>query len=553
MKRNLSGFFTLLFIICHSLFVHSQKTNAPIVERNGKKYYAYTVQKGETIYGLSRSFQVSDQVIYQENPGIEKGLKAGEVIYIPLSKPSSNGGNKPDITIKQENNRFIKHTVQKGETLYGIGRKYEISVDEIVKNNPEVESGLKVGVIINIPTSISIVTEEESEEQTSEMPENIGSNPYQNYANIKDELPSSMACMDNKHTKLEYNIAVLLPLDPNTISDPNATRIAYQYYSGLKLAMSKYEPIKAKINWNFFNTGSKSNDAESKKIIQNPAFQKSDLIIGPLYTSEMAPIIEYSKNNKVPMISPFSRGDEILFGNPYVFKASPSESTYLSSIASMLNQNYKNGKVLLVNTGLKKDSLFYKNLRDTLVLKYKFDSVTVNRNLVYIPKGGNAAAFLKKGVPNICVYPTNKEIAMNTFLSNMNKFTKDNDVSILGDESWFNFRNFDIEHLNNCKINIPVLYKTFAWDSTYNTFINNYKTEYQTEPEFYAFRGYELACLSIDMLEKYGTMLAPCAIYDRNNYLITSFNWKKIPGGGFENKGITLMVLDKYSIKYQYY
>src|SRR5690606_11596487 len=149
--------------------------------------------------------------------------------------------------------------------------------------------------------------------------------------------------------------------------------------------------------------------------------------------------------------------------------------------------------------------------------------------------------------------PTNKEIAMNTFLSGMNKFGKDNDLSILGDESWFNFRNFDIEHLSNCKVTIPVVYKTFAWDSTYSSFINSYKNEYNTDPEFYAFRGYEIACLSIDMLEKYGSMLTPCAIYDKNKYLITPFAWRKTPGGGYENTGLSLMILDKYAIRYESY
>ncbi len=553
MRINLSVLFSIIFIIGFNVLTYAQKAGTPIVTKGGKQYYAHTVQKGETVYGLSRTYNTTDKVIYQENPSAESGIKVGEIIYIPVANGNTN--KKPEFSNKQDIKSSTKHTVAKGETLYGISRKYNITVDELVKANPEVDNGLKVGAVLTIPLISSVVNEDENNSsQEPEMREDVViTRPATYKTPTQDALPDLNTCLDNKHTKLEYNIAVLVPLNSALLSVPRSARIAYQYYTGLKLAMAKYEPIKAKINWNFFSTGSKSNDEESKKIVQNSTFQKSDLIIGPLYTSEMTPILEYAKEKQVPMISPFSRGEDILLDNPYVFKASPSEVTYASSVASMLNQKYKNGKVILINTGLKKDSIFYKSLRDTLVLKYKFDSVSANRNLVYLPKGGNAAAFIKKDVPNICVYPTNKEISMNTFLSGMNKFGKDNDLSILGDESWFNFRNFDVEHLSNCKVTIPVVYKTFSWDSTYTSFINSYKSEFGTEPEFYAYRGYELACLSIDMLEKYGSMLAPCAIYDKNKYLITPFAWRKTPGGGYENTGISLMVLDKYSIKYESY
>ena len=157
------------------------------------------------------------------------------------------------------------------------------------------------------------------------------------------------------------------------------------------------------------------------------------------------------------MISPFSRGEDVLIENPYVFKASPGEQAYTEGVAQYLNRKYKNGKVILLHTGDKRDSTFYQNLRTILVQQYRFDSISVNKNLVYLPKGSSVAQHLKKDAPNICVYPVKKEIGMNSFMSQMNKIGKENDFSVLGDELWFSFKNFDIEHLNNCKIAVPVL------------------------------------------------------------------------------------------------
>ena len=45
--------------------------------------------------------------------------------------------------------------------------------------------------------------------------------------------------------------------------------------------------------------------------------------------------------------------------------------------------------------------------------------------------------------------------------------------------------------------------------------------------------------------------MAPCAIYDKNSYLITPFQWKKYPGGGFENQALGIMVMENYKIRYE--
>lgn len=544
-----SRFLYVLFFL--SVFLQAcvsmaQIPNAPLIERNGNTYYKHIVQKGETAYGISKMYKVDLNRVFAENPGSESGLKVGQELWIPA------GNNKTD----KGKSKLITHTVQRGETLYAISRKYDVSVEDIVKANPEVEGGLKAGAVLKITSTkadseTEQIVEENELEENPKVPVNHTEKKELDRQWVYESLPTMEQCMDSSTTKLNYVISVLIPFGSGSADELKQSRIAYQFYNGIKLAMQHYQPIKANIEWQVFNTGIKSNDLASRKIVLNPDFKKSDLIIGPLYTSEMQPILQFAKENKVPMISPFSRGEDVLIDNPYVFKASPGEQAYTEGVAQYLNRKYKNGKVILLHTGDKRDSTFYQNLRTILVQQYRFDSISVNKNLVYLPKGSSVAQHLKKDAPNICVYPVKKEIDMNSFMSQMNKIGKENDFSVLGDELWFSFKNFDIEHLNNCKIAVPVLYRTFSWDSTYHSFITNFRTEFKAEPEFYAYRGYELACLSIDMLEKYGNWMAPCAIYDKNSYLITPFQWKKYPGGGFENQALGIMVMEDYKIRYE--
>ena len=58
--------------------------SATIVYINGAKYYIHTVQAGETLYGLSKTYGVGEKVILENNPSIARGLKTAENIKICL-------------------------------------------------------------------------------------------------------------------------------------------------------------------------------------------------------------------------------------------------------------------------------------------------------------------------------------------------------------------------------------------------------------------------------------------------------------------------------------
>lgn len=44
----------------------------------------HTVSKGETIYSLTKRYQITEEVLYRYNPQIRSGLQANAVIEIPI-------------------------------------------------------------------------------------------------------------------------------------------------------------------------------------------------------------------------------------------------------------------------------------------------------------------------------------------------------------------------------------------------------------------------------------------------------------------------------------
>lgn len=130
----------IILLLCLPYFASAQPGVTPVVEKNGKKYYEHTVEAGNTLWGLQRIYGVSVEEIVAENPSLANGLKKDEKILIPVTKES----------IKKIPTSEYK--VRRGETLYGLSRKFNTSVDDLIALNPELEnSGLAKGQFIKIP------------------------------------------------------------------------------------------------------------------------------------------------------------------------------------------------------------------------------------------------------------------------------------------------------------------------------------------------------------------------------------------------------------------
>ena len=104
---------------------------------------------GNTLYGISRTYEVSITVIQASNDeALVEGLKVNQTLLIPVT--SENRKSLPEV-VQDEN--VIVHTVQPGQTLYSISQEYNCTLDDILEANPVVrESGLQANAEIRIPT-----------------------------------------------------------------------------------------------------------------------------------------------------------------------------------------------------------------------------------------------------------------------------------------------------------------------------------------------------------------------------------------------------------------
>ncbi|RZJ27257.1 MAG: LysM peptidoglycan-binding domain-containing protein [Flavobacterium sp.] len=132
---------------------------------NTSKTISHTVEKGETLFSIAKRYDVSVDDIKAQNAVLQsKGLQTGQTITISTGSVSQSVEKVPDnvaenSTSSQENavssngtgDAAVKHTVAKGETLYSLSKKYNVTVDQIKAQNEEtLAKGLQVGQTLYI-------------------------------------------------------------------------------------------------------------------------------------------------------------------------------------------------------------------------------------------------------------------------------------------------------------------------------------------------------------------------------------------------------------------
>mgnify|MGYP001984688260 CR=1 FL=1 len=112
-------------------------------------YQSHIVEKGETVYSISKKYNTSEETIYQLNPDVRHVIKTGMVLILPID------GEEVTISTK-------KHRVKRRESLKSIALKYNITEDLIKKYNKDLYArDVKKGERIYIPIfkSTNTITE----------------------------------------------------------------------------------------------------------------------------------------------------------------------------------------------------------------------------------------------------------------------------------------------------------------------------------------------------------------------------------------------------------
>ena len=108
----------------------------------------YIVKKGDSLYSIANKYNTTIDELKRINNLTSNILSIGQVLKLPSDKVSD---------IEKEENT-ISYTVQKGDSLYSIARKYSTTIDKIKDLNNLTTNLLSIGQVLLIPTDTNLET-----------------------------------------------------------------------------------------------------------------------------------------------------------------------------------------------------------------------------------------------------------------------------------------------------------------------------------------------------------------------------------------------------------
>ena len=213
-------YFTILFwlLVCTTTTVFSQE-----------KFISHKISQGETISSIAEKYHVSQKVIFNLNPKASGILKLNSVLKIPNKNYKKEVAQK-ELSTKKKNTKEIDYVVLPKETLFGIAKKFNLSVEAVKKSNPTIDKlGLQIGKKIKlvVPENFElkeepvVATLNESENSTISSSNNsISEFVTSNASNEGQQIHEVKATETKYGISKRYGISVdaLEKLNPNIVA-----------------------------------------------------------------------------------------------------------------------------------------------------------------------------------------------------------------------------------------------------------------------------------------------------------------------------------------------
>lgn len=357
-------------------------------------YFLHTIARGENLTSIAATYNVSVADIVRLNPGSDRFIKAGETLRIPQSK---------------DNNGPQYHTIQTGETLYGLMKRYDVTVEAICKANPGLsESNFRSGQVIIIPAAdktadLPIIQSDQPASQSVVIPQQsyrdihkvkrretiysicreygiteeelIAANPELKTEKLKrgkyiripfhkqmpvapvvtpgeSAMPTNSELFEriNSDTKRknQLKVAVMLPFMLNGGNQGEQMRMV-EYYQGVLMAINELKKNGTSFDIHTYDT--QNNATTVRQILARSEMKDMDLIIGPGHATHIPAISAFSEQNKIRLVVPFTSKCDEVFGNPYLYQVNTPQSYLYSEVYEHFLRKFRGNNIIFVDAG----------------------------------------------------------------------------------------------------------------------------------------------------------------------------------------------------------
>lgn len=299
----------------------------------------HKIKLGETVYSIAKSYGLEMADIYAVNKNLQTDdLKPGSYIKIPENKT----------VVIVEN--YFQHKVENDEPIFSIMRKYDVSLSDLIKLNPELKNGLVEGMMLKVPMEKGAIIE---------------------------EAQKKIVINDNNHSDREINIVWIMPFFMNNQAAFKGERkVAQDFYMGGKIALNELMKKGKRVNIRVLDD--QNNKQVLDSFLDSEEMIKVDAIIGPFYQEMIAYTAERLSETNIPIFSPFINGEALeRFENVYL--ATPREKEAANIIIDEMAKDYNGSQTVYIVTTSQEESIA-KYVQDRFLEKFPNANLILTKN-----------------------------------------------------------------------------------------------------------------------------------------------------------------------------
>lgn len=406
-----------------------KSVSTPVVSKPKAVSNATThlVEAKETKYGIATKYGLTVTELEQLNPQIVGGLNIGQTLIL-----------KPGVQIKKPSNvTLVDYEVQPKETLYSLSKKFDIAQGDLITLNPDLQDGLKIGMILKVPSNGTVVTKVKDSVLVAKNKLNL------------------LASVDKSKQK---NLVLLLPFNINKIeTDSVKTKteqlktnkflnLTLDFYAGALMAVDSAKVLGLPINVKVYDVESTKYSSNVASIISKNDFENVDAVVGPFQNSVVETTAQLLTKYNTPVISPLSKERGLPLSNLYY--TVPSEDLLRASMFDYFKS--KNGNVIAIISAKKTTSK---------------DFITANhpevKHAAFNDKGALDVALLKtqlvKGQKNFVLMEIEKASTILSITNILKGLQKEYDIQLAVFELYdaLNFEEIPMKNLADLKMLFP--------------------------------------------------------------------------------------------------
>lgn len=469
-------------------------------QEQDKNFIYHLVKEGEGIFRIAVIYSVTEEEIEKLNPEAVKLLRPGMLLKIP--------GEKKD--------KFVTHVIEKGDTFFNLSKKYKVSEEFLMLNNPKLKDGLKIG------TTIFVKLKNEDKSVL---------NNY-NFEKGKSLKVSFLMPMMSDST---YNFG------KNTVDSKLRTIVA-DFYLGAQMAIEQLEKKGIPIDSHVYDTKNDKNIIH--KLVKISEIKNSDIIIGPFFFDKAEIVAKELKD--IPIISPLHSKKQELNHQTNLIKTGIDEKNTAEALAQFLVDKHKNQKIIMISDFKESNSNDAKkiekilNINNITVQNIELTKNTKNPEILSVNKTSLINAIGKDKDSWVILLSDNISInvdIISTYGSHINE-----NIRLFTNDQFQNYDNVNFNHLVKLKWSFPAV----QFDNLKNSEIQNFEKAFREKnysfPETFAFSGYDI---TLDILTR---MASGDFIHSLENVktkgLTRSFDYNKTEQFDYINKGVNLYMLN---------